>query len=173
MSRKKKPALNHSVRFPPNLYKMIEDEAEKKRVSFAKVVVSRVRETFDESWEQTEMDIRRANREIAKWNVYKLQKERIRLKEINRRKLKKMESEAKIKQREDEDSMMELQNVIRDVRRIQNHLEGRETIWINNYDPDDWLVDDEQPDSDYRKLPKGKLNNELQEFYNKNIRYLK
>ena len=173
MSRKKKPALNHSVRFPHNLYKMIEDEAEKKRVSFAKVVVSRVRETFDESWEQTEMDIRRANREIAKWNVYKLQKKRIRLKEINRRKLKKMESEAKIKQREDEDSMMELQNVIRDVKRIQNHLEGRETIWINNYDPDDWLVDDEQPDSDYRKLPKGELNPELLDFYNKNIKYLK
>ena len=84
-----------------------------------------------------------------------------------------MESEAEMKQREDEDSMMELQNVIKDVRRIRNHLEGRETIWINNYDPDDWLVDDEQPDSDYRKLPKGKLNNELQEFYNKNIRYLK
>tara|TARA_B100000315_G_C14303750_1_gene463051 strand:+ start:226 stop:684 length:459 start_codon:yes stop_codon:yes gene_type:complete len=152
---------------------MIEDEAEKKRVSFAKVVVSRVRETFDESWEQTEMDIRRANREIAKWNVYKLQKKRIRLKEINRRKLKKMESEAKIKQREDEDSMMELQNVIRDVKRIQNHLEGRETIWINNYDPNDWLVDDEQPDPDYRKLPKGELNPELLDFYNKNIKYLK
>ena len=145
---------------------MIEDEAEKKRVSFAKVVVSRIRETFDESWEQTEMDIRRANREIAKWNSYKLQKKRIRFKEINRRKLKKMESEAKIKQKEDEESMIDFQNDINDMKRIQEHLEGKTTIWVNKTDPTDWIVGASDPD--YRKLSKDELTPELQKFYNRN-----
>ena len=99
-------------------------------------------------------------------------KKRIRLREIHRRKLKKMESKAEIKRKKDEDSMMELQTIIRHVGLIHDHLEGKVTIWINNYDPSDWLVSD-TPEPGFRKLAKGQLNDELQVFYNENIKYLK
>ena len=83
-----------------------------------------------------------------------------------------MDDKAKIKQKENEDSMMELQTIIRDMGVIRDHLEGKVTIWINNYDPSDWLVS-EIPEPGFRKLAKGQLNDELQVFYNENIKYLK
>ena len=171
MSRKK-PAINHSVRFPHKLYEMIHEEAEKKKVSFSEIVVNRTRDTFEESWGQTGSDIRRANREIKVLEAYKLEKKKIRHKEVLKRKLKKMDDKAEIKQKEDEDSIVELENIIRDVSIIHNHLEGKVTIWVNNYDPSDWLVS-ETSEPDFRKLPRGQLNDELQIFYNENIKYLK
>ena len=173
MPRKKIPAINHSVRFPHNLYEIIRDEAEKKRIPFSEVVVSRTRKTFEENWEQTGNNIRRVNRKIRILEAEKLEQKKIRLKEILKRKLKKMDDKAEIKQKEDEDSIVELETIIRDVRMIHDHLEGKVTIWINNYDPNDWLVGDTRPYPDYRKLTKGQLNDELQVFYNENIKYLK
>ena len=141
-------------------------------MNFSKVVVKRLRQSFEESWRQTGNDIRRANREIKILEAYKLEKKKIRLKEILKRKLKKMDDKAEIKQKENDESMNELQNIIRDVSMIHDHLEGKVTIWVHNHNPNDWLVSD-TPEPDFRKLPRGQLNDELQVFYNDNIKYLK
>ena len=172
MASKKIPGIPKNIRFPQELYNLIENECREKKLTFSEVVVNRTRNTFEESWRQTGNDIRRANREIKILEAYKLEKKKIRLKEILKRKLKKMDDKAEIKQKEDEESMNELQNIIRDVNMIHDHLEGKVTICVNNHNPNDWLVSD-TPEPGFRKLEKGKLNNELQMFYNENIKYLK
>ena len=172
LPRKKIPAIPQSVRFPHNLYEMIVDEAEKKRVSFSEVVVSRTRETFEESEEYIEKAIRLANRKSAKWKAYKQEYLRIRDRKVKRRKAKREEEEILMKQKEAEESRRGFQNDINDMKRIQEHLEGRVSIWVNSTDPNDWLVGDTQPEENFRKLPKGELNPELLDYYNKNVTLL-
>ena len=168
LPRKKIPAIPQSVRFPHNLYEMIVDEAEKKRVSFSEVVVSRTRETFEESEEYIEKAIRLANRKSAKWKAYKQEYLRIRDRKVKRRKAKREEEEILMKQKEAEESRRGFQNDINDMKRIQEHLEGIMPIWVHKTDPNDWIVGSMQSDPDYRKLPKGELTPEIQKFYDRN-----
>ena len=169
----KTPGIPKNVRFPPDLYALIVNVCEKEKKTFSEVVVDRARKTFVESWEQTGNDIRLANREIKTWEDFKLHKKKIRLKEIHRRKLVKLELKEKKRQGEEELDRNEFQRKLYDMKCIQNHLNGGIPIWVSEDDPTDWLLSDDKPGPGFRKLPKGQLNDELNEFYNENIHLLK
>ena len=173
LSDKVGPAIPKNIRFPQDLYELIQKKCDKERKTFTDIVIERLILTFVEDWDYTGNLIRLANRERAKWDEFKIQQKKIRLKEIFKRKLVKMESEAKRKQKEDEESMRDFQNDIDDMKRIREHLEGKTAIWVNKTDPSDWIVGDVQSDPEYRKLPKGELTPELQKFYDRNQGLLK
>ena len=169
----KTPAIPKNVRFPPDLYALIVNLCEKETKTFSEVVIDRTSKTFAESWEQTGNNIRLANYKIKAWEDFKLQKKKIRFKEIHKRKLVKLELKEKKRQEEEELDRNEFQRTLNDMKRIQDHLNGGTPIWISKNDPDVWLISDTDLDDDYRKLEKGKLNPELRDFYNENIQLLK
>ena len=56
---------------------------------------------------------------------------------------------------------------------LRDHLEDEFRLWVNDEDPMDFMIFPDSPEPGYTKLPKGKLNDELNEFYNENIPLLK
>ena len=169
MADKVGPAIPQNIRFPQDLYELIQKKCDKERKTFTEVVLERVILTFEEDWDYTGKLIRLANHKMEKWHAFKLRQKKIRHKEIYSRKVAKLELNEKRRKRKEKETLQQYQNHCTSIKLIKDHLEGRVSIWVNNTDPNDWLVGDTQPEENFRKLPKGELNTELLDYYNKNV----
>ena len=172
MADKILPAIPKNLRFPQDLYNLIVKKSDKEKKTFTDIVVERLNLTFEEDWDYTGKLIRLANHKMEKWHAFKLRQKKIRHKEIYSRKVAKLELNEKRRKRKEEDALRQDQNRYNSIRLIKEHLEGRVSIWVNSTDPYDWLVGDTQPEENFRKLPKGELNTELLDYYNKNVSLL-
>ena len=84
------------------------------------------------------------------------------------------EEKLKGEEREVEDQAEhEIRVKIRHLEILRDHLEDEFRLWVNDEDPMDFMIFPDNPEPGYTKLPKGKLNDELNEFYNENIQLLK
>ena len=84
------------------------------------------------------------------------------------------EEKLKGEEREVEDQAEhEIRVKIRHLEILRDHLEDEFRLWVNDEDPMDFMIFDDKPESGYTKLPKEKLNDELNEFYNESIHLLK
>ena len=172
MADEKLPAIPKNLRFPQELYELIVRKSDKEKKTFTDIVVERLTLTFEEDWDYTGKLIRLANHKMEKWHAFKLRQKKIRHKEVYSRKVARLELNEKRRKRKEEDALRQYQNHYNSIRLIKEHLEGRVSIWVNSTDPNDWLVGDTQPEENFRKLPKGELNTELLDYYNKNISLL-
>ena len=165
MSNRNLPGIPKSLRFPIELYELIEKKADKDKKTFTDIVIERLTLTFEEDWDYTGKLIKLANREIIKWNNIKLEHKKIRHKQITRKRNKiKAKEEAEQMQRNIKDVNVYSKNLT-DVAAIQRHMEGEMPIWINDDNPNDWYSMENSPGKEYRKLETGVLTDYLNDFY--------
>jgi len=169
LADKKLPAIPKNLRFPQDLYNLIVKKSDKEKKTFTDIVVERLTLTFEEDWDYTGKLIRLANHKMEKWHAFKLRQKKIRHKEVYSRKVARLELNEKRRKSKEEETHKQYQKHCNSIKLIKDHLEGRVSIWVNNTDPNDWLVGDTQPEENFRKLPKGELNAELLDYYNKNL----
>ena len=165
MSNRNLPGIPKSLRFPIELYELIEKRADKDKKTFTDIVIERLTLTFEEDWDYTGKVIKLANREMVKWNNIKLEYKKIRHKQITQKRNRiKAKEEAKQMQKNIKD-VSEFSKNLTAVTAIQKHLEGEMPIWVNDDNPDDWFSMENSPGDEYRKLDEGKLTDYLNEFY--------
>ncbi len=152
MSEKVLPAIPKNIRFPQDLLELIEKKADKDKKTFTDIVIERLTLTFEEDWDYTGKLIKKANREMNKWRNFKVEQKKIRLKQVTKRRIEKIEQEEEKRRQKDIADVNEYSVVLNNVTCIQRHMEGEVPIWVNDDDPDDWLSMVTNPGLEYRKL---------------------
>ena len=172
MSSKNPPAIPKNFRVPQDLLALIEKDCDREKKTFSQVLKERMWLTYSDDYDYAGRRIEDYNSQIKTWEGVKVFHKEIRLKEVKKRQAAKEEAkrqelgEAEVM----EDDKKEI--LINHIKLLQDHKEGRLQLWVKDDDPMDFMYFDGEPNPNYRKLPRGQLNNELQQFYNDNFHLL-
>lgn len=173
MADKVLPAIPKNIRFPQDLLELISNKAKKEGKTFTEIVIERLNLTFVEDWDYTCKMIKLANRKRDKWEQFKVDQKKIRLKQIMKRRIEKLDIEETKRKQKDHADVNKYSIVLNMVTCIQRHMDEEMPIWINDEDPDDWYSMATSPGIEYRKLEYGKLTDSLNDFYIEHIHLLK
>ena len=169
LSNRTLPGIPKSLRFPIELYELIEKKADKNKKTFTDIVIERLTLTFEEDWDYTGKLIKLANRKMEHWHNFKIEQKKVRLNQITKRRIERLEQKEEKRRQKDRNDVNEYSKILNDMTFIQKHMEGEVPIWVNDDDPDDWLSMVTNPGLEYRKLEYGKLTKHLNDYY---IQYL-
>ena len=172
MSGKNPPAVSRSLRIPSDLDALIKKIYDRERKSYSEIVIERLWLTFSDDWDFTGQMIKYANSQIKMWEGTKVRHKEIRLKEVKRRQAAKEEAKRQELGEAEATEADKKEILINHIKLLQDHVEGRLQLWVKDDDPMDFMYFDGEPNPNYRKLPKGQLNNELQQFYNDHFHLL-
>ena len=165
MADKVLPAIPKNIRFPQDLLELLSNKSKKEGKTFTEIVIERLTLTFVEDWDYTRKMIKLANRERDKWQQFKVDQKKIRLKQITKRRIEKLDIEETKRKQKDYADVNQYSITLKMVTCIRKHMDEEVPIWVNDEDPDDWYSVDKSPGIEYRKLEYGKLTDSLNDFY--------
>ena len=172
MSSKNPPAIPKNFRVPQDLLALIEKDCDREKKTFSKVVKERLWLTYSNDWNYAGQMIKYADREIKMFEDIKVFYKEILLKEEKRQQAAKEEAKRQELGEAEATEADKKEILINHIKLLQDHKEGRLQLWVKDDDPMDFMYFDGEPNPNYRKLPRGQLNNELQQFYNDNFHLL-
>ena len=172
MSGNNPPAVSRSLRVEFDLDVLVNKIRDEEGKSYSKFVNERLRLALSDDWNFAGQMIKYADREIKMFEDIKVFYKEILLKEEKRQQAAKEEAKRQELGEAEATEANKKEILINHIRLLQDHVEGRRQLWVKDDDPMDFMYFDGEPNPNYRKLPRGQLNNELQQFYNDNFHLL-
>jgi hypothetical protein len=172
MSSKDPPGIPKNFRCPQDLLALIEKDCDREKKPFSKVVKERLWLTYSDDYDFAGRAVENYNSQIKVLEDAKVFYEEIQLKEEKRQQAAKEEAKRRELEEAEATEADKKARIINDTRLLQDHVEGRLQLWVKDDVPMDFMYFDGEPNPNYRKLPRGQLNNELQQFYNDNFHLL-
>ena len=172
MHNRNRPGTQKNIRIPFDLMDLIEDIRLKEGKNFTEFVVERLRLTFSDDWNFAGQMIKYADREIKMFEDIKVFYKEILLKEEKRQQAAKEEAKRQELEEAEATEADKKARILNDMRLLQDHIDGRQQLWVNDDNPMDFMWFRADPRPGYSKLPKGQLNKELLQFYNDHLHLL-
>ncbi len=172
MSGKNPPAVSRSLRVAFDLDVLVNKIRDEEGKSYSKFVNERLRLALSDDWNFAGQMIKYADREIKMFEDIKVFYKEILLKEEKRQQAAKEEAKRQELEEAEATEADKKARILNDMRLLQDHIDGRQQLWVNDDNPMDFMWFSADPRPGYSKLPKGQLNKELLQFYNDHLHLL-
>ena len=172
MSSKDPPGIPKNFRCPQDLLALIEKDCDIEKKTFSQVLKERMWLTYSEDWDFAGRMIEKYNSQIKVLEDAKVWYKKVRLKEVKRRQAAKEEAKRQELEEAEATEADKKARILNDMRLLQDHIDGRRQLWVNDDNPMDFMWFSADPRPGYSKLPKGQLNKELLQFYNDHLHLL-